>query len=166
MRRAMFRRRLLGARSGTVFILQELYFRKRLPSRLYRARVRIKIHSRNSYQLYRNVNNTGYFSMLNLPTSDCGSKVNCKIPEKAFISFATRFLLSFLHFLLSWPLIEKENNHFYTVLQNLPGGREDLQSVPRGVRWFLHRAEHGSLQEMQTRARRSILRARVPGLEI
>lgn len=71
----MFRRRLLGARPGTMFILQELYFRKRLPSRLHRARVRIKIHSRNSYQLCRNVNNTGYFSMLNLPTSDCGSKV-------------------------------------------------------------------------------------------
>lgn len=96
----MFRRRLLGARPGTVFILQELYFRKRLPSRLYRARVRIKIHSRNWYQLYRNVNNTGYFSMLNLPTSDCGSKVNCKIPGKAFISFATRFLLSFTLFII------------------------------------------------------------------
>lgn len=45
VRRAMLRRRLLGARPGTVFVLQELYFRKRLPSRLYRARVRIKIHS-------------------------------------------------------------------------------------------------------------------------
>lgn len=141
----MFRRRLLGARPGTVFILQELYFRKRLPSRLYRARVRIKIHSRNWYQLYRNVNNTGYFSMLNLPTSDCGSKVNCKIPGKAFISFATRFLLSFYTFYYPGLLSKRKTIIFITIFQNLPGGWEDLQSVPRGVRWFLHRAEHGSL---------------------
>lgn len=53
--------------------------------------------------------------MLNMPTSDCGSKVNCKNTWEGFRSFRCTLLFA-LFFIIFWPLIRKKNNHFFFLL--------------------------------------------------